>query len=242
MSTYNRLPRLAEVFRCKNCCSRSINRPSLVFSTDISAIAQSGLHRPSQRKYATAASAQDTLPRIARPSLWKSLIPRSLRRSSSPKSTPKRPKQEWNPATFYIFMFMLIGSQAIQTIALRTEYATFSRRADARIKLLREVIKRVNKGEEVDVEGLLGTEDELKEKEWEEVLREIEEEDRLWQDTAKQRQQSPNSVEENDERDSASEASKAALATEGPSQNDTSSELAGNELKEDGKRAPTWFR
>ncbi len=65
-------------------------------------------------------------------------------------------------------MFMLIGSQAIQTIALRTEYAAFSRRADARIALLREVIERVNKGEEVDVEGLLGTEDEQKEKEWEE--------------------------------------------------------------------------
>lgn len=52
-------------------------------------------------------------------------------------------------------------------IALRTEFTAFSRRADARISLLKEVIERVQKGEDVDVEGLLGTGDEEKEREWE---------------------------------------------------------------------------
>jgi hypothetical protein len=81
----------------------------------------------------------------------------------------KKPKSKgWNPATFYIVMFLLIGSMSIQMIALRNSFATFSRRADAKIDLLREIIERVQKGEEVDVEGLLGTGDPEREKEWEE--------------------------------------------------------------------------
>ena len=65
-------------------------------------------------------------------------------------------------------MFLLIGSNAIQMIALRNDCMTFSRRAEAKIGLLREVIERVQKGEDVDVAGLLGTGDERQEKEWEE--------------------------------------------------------------------------
>lgn len=53
-------------------------------------------------------------------------------------------------------------------IALRNEFAAFSRRADAKIGLLKEIIERVKNGEKVDVEGLLGTGDYQKEKEWEE--------------------------------------------------------------------------
>lgn len=44
------------------------------------------------------------------------------------------------------------------------------RRADAKIGLLREVIERIQKGEKVDVEGLLGTGDERREREWEEGM------------------------------------------------------------------------
>lgn len=40
------------------------------------------------------------------------------------------------------------------------------RKAEAKIGLLKEVVGRVQKGEEVDVEGLLGTGDEGKEGEW----------------------------------------------------------------------------
>ena len=52
-------------------------------------------------------------------------------------------------------------------IALRHEYTSFSRKADAKIGLLKEVIGRVQRGEEVDIEGLLGTGDKEKEREWE---------------------------------------------------------------------------
>lgn len=55
-------------------------------------------------------------------------------------------------------------------IALRNEFATFTRRADAKIGLLKEIIERIQKGEEVDVESLLGTGNVQKEKEWEEGL------------------------------------------------------------------------
>ena len=64
-------------------------------------------------------------------------------------------------------MFLLIGSNAMQMIALRNEFTAFTRRADAKIALLKDVIERVQKGEEVDVKGLLGTGDPQKEKEWE---------------------------------------------------------------------------
>lgn len=83
-------------------------------------------------------------------------------------------------------------------IALRNEFAAFSRRADAKIGLLKEIIERIQNGEEVDVEGLLGTGDTEREKEWEEgnfasvkqqwlsngyhvVLQEIEREDQAWE-------------------------------------------------------------
>lgn len=55
-------------------------------------------------------------------------------------------------------------------IALRNEFAAFSRRADARIGLLKEIIERIQKGEDVDVEGLLGIGDAVREKEWEEGM------------------------------------------------------------------------
>ncbi|KAL8763130.1 MAG: hypothetical protein Q9184_001023, partial [Pyrenodesmia sp. 2 TL-2023] len=86
-------------------------------------------------------------------------------------------------------MSLLIGSNAMQMIALKSEFTTFSRRADAKIGLLKEVIRRVQNGEDVDVKGLLGTGDSEQENEWEQVIQEIEQEDRLWQAKARRRQQ-----------------------------------------------------
>lgn len=55
-------------------------------------------------------------------------------------------------------------------IALRNESTASTRRADAKIGLLKEVIEKIQNGEEVDVEGLLGTGDKQREEEWEEGL------------------------------------------------------------------------
>ena len=85
-------------------------------------------------------TAIDNLPRVAQPSLWKSLIPSFLRKSHQPPRTlgSKRP----NPATFFIIIFTLIGSQAIQFIKLRHDTATRSRHAEKKIALLKEVIRK----------------------------------------------------------------------------------------------------
>ena len=158
-----------------------------------------------QRSYSTESS----LPRVAQPSLWQSIVPKFLRTSNQPQVSEKaRRSKEWNPATFFIVMFLLIGSNAMQLLALRNDFTTHSRRVDAKIGLLKEVIERVQKGEDVDVKGLLGTGDPEKEKEWEQgrwldvelqlmrltdgiswlVIKEVEEEDRLWQAKARRRQ------------------------------------------------------
>ena len=55
----------------------------------------------------------------------------------------------------------------------------FSRKTDAKLTLLREVVQRVKSGEVVDVRKELGTGDPVQEAEWEEVVRELEETDML---------------------------------------------------------------
>ncbi|MCJ1363196.1 hypothetical protein MMC16_002303 [Acarospora aff. strigata] len=123
-------------------------------------------------RYASSTSTE-SLPRVAQPALWRPLIPKFLRRTqpsaaSTAQAAKSRPSKEWNPATFYIVIFILIGSQAVQIIAIRNELNTYTRKADAKISLLKDVIERVQRGEDVDVEGLLGTGDKEKENEWEE--------------------------------------------------------------------------
>ena len=131
-------------------------------------------------------SASTALPRIAQPSFLRSLIPKPLRRSQGASqpvvktaAAPTKSK-EWNPYTFYIVMFLLIGSNSINLIALRNDHAAFMRKTDAKITLLHEVIGRFRAGEEVDVKRVLGTGDEAQEKEWEEALQEIERDATVW--------------------------------------------------------------
>lgn len=93
--------------------------------------------------------------------------------------------KEWNPATFFIVIALLIGSNAIQMIALRNERLSFTRKTDAKIALLRETIERVLRGENVDVERVLGTGDPEKEKEWEQVMQELESDNTLWKNKNK---------------------------------------------------------
>lgn len=66
-------------------------------------------------------------------------------------------------------------------IALERSYTNFSNETNAKLSLLRDVLRRVQAGENVDVEKELGTGDEVKEKEWEEVMRELAKEDEMIQ-------------------------------------------------------------
>lgn len=112
-------------------------------------------------------STAEAVPKIAQASTWQSIIPKFFRGGGS-NISPKTRSKEWNPATFYVVIWTLIGSQAIQMLVLRKDFENYTRKADAKIRLLREVIQKVNNGETVDVERLLGTGDEVKEREWEE--------------------------------------------------------------------------
>ncbi|KAJ5934608.1 hypothetical protein N7466_004155 [Penicillium verhagenii] len=145
-----------------------------ILSTPITSRLPSRHAASTTRSYATS----DRLPKIADASVWTSMIPRFIR---DRKSRQTKKSKEWNPATFYIVMFTLIGSQAIRMLSLKNSYATYTRTTDAKIELLKEVIERIKSGEKIDVEKLLGTGDDAQEREWEEVLREIEQEDTLWQ-------------------------------------------------------------
>ncbi|KAJ4358199.1 uncharacterized protein N0V89_002778 [Didymosphaeria variabile] len=122
-----------------------------------------------------------TIPTILRPSFWKSMIPRPLRSGETLSSTSDVPRREWNPATPYIVLALLVGSQAIQILWLKQEKSLSTRRAEAKIGLLREVVERVQRGEDVDVEGILGAGVEGWEKEWAGLLQEIEDEELLFQ-------------------------------------------------------------
>ena len=124
-------------------------------------------YRP-QWACANYASNYESIPRVTHPSIWNSIVPKFLRKSERSKNSAKsqNKKKEWNPATFYIIIYMLIGSNAINLIALRNDSTNFIRKADAQIAVLKEALERVHRGEDVDVESLLGTGDEEKEQEW----------------------------------------------------------------------------
>ncbi|KAJ4324877.1 hypothetical protein N0V84_003713 [Fusarium piperis] len=104
-------------------------------------------------------------------SFWRSLVPKPLRKENRQLQKKAR---EWNPATFFIAIFLLIGSMSIQMIALRNSFDRYMRQSEARIMALREVVDKIQRGEPVDVEKALGTGDPKKEADWEDMLKAIE--------------------------------------------------------------------
>ena len=137
------------------------------------------LTRSTRRPLLLSPRLYSSTPTVADTSFWKSLIPKPLRPGGpADPNAPKRVKsKEWNPATFFIIIFLLIGSMSIQMISLKKNFAAFMRQSDVRIGVLKEVVERLQRGETVDVEKALGTGDEQKEAEWEAMLKEIERDD-----------------------------------------------------------------
>ena len=103
------------------------------------------------------------------------------------RSVAKDGRKIKNPANYFIWIYILIGSQAIRILNVRTEAGQHHRLADIKLRQLREVIEKLENGEDVDVEKALGTGDEASEREWEEALRELESEERLWQNNRSRR-------------------------------------------------------
>ncbi|KAJ6444734.1 v-type h+-transporting atpase 16kda proteolipid subunit [Purpureocillium lavendulum] len=115
----------------------------------------------SLRHSSTAAPAS-----VADTGFWKSLVPKPLRKEN--RQNLLRKTKDWNPATYFIVMFLFIGSMSIQMIALRKQTEHYARQSSNRIAQLREVVQRIQNGEDVDVEKVLGTGDPQREADWEE--------------------------------------------------------------------------
>ncbi|KAK4244170.1 hypothetical protein C7999DRAFT_35466 [Corynascus novoguineensis] len=150
---------------------------------------------------------------VADVSFWRSLVPKPLRSTKQRSKKPNKVQKGWNPATFFIIIFLLIGSMAIQMITLRKDFATFMRQSGVRIEQLREVVEKLQRGEEVDVEKALGTGDPDKELDWEQVLREIEREEPTKNQRKKQPEPVPNptSTSEPDGKRPSSQEARAPL-------------------------------
>ncbi|KAK5083262.1 hypothetical protein LTR70_007979 [Exophiala xenobiotica] len=128
------------------------------------------------------------LPRILQPSMWENIIPATFR-SKSKELLTRKEKKPTNPATFFIWIYLLIGSQAIRIVQVKNDYATISRRSDLQLEKLREVVRKLQAGEEVDVDKVLGTGVPEEEEAWEEALREIQEEERVWTESKRQKRE-----------------------------------------------------
>ncbi|KAK6355309.1 hypothetical protein TWF696_004419 [Orbilia brochopaga] len=128
-------------------------------------------------------SLQSFVPRVFSPSWWSQQLPKDL---FKPRPTSASAARPWNPAWGFIILALFVGSQSLNIIALRQDAAVFVRRADARIRTLQEIVRKIQDGEwEANGEevqkalrlGKVARDD----REWEEVMREIENEDAKWQ-------------------------------------------------------------
>lgn len=96
------------------------------------------------------------------------MVPFALRKDARAARREANKGKPRNPATYFILMFLIIGSFSIHHINLRHSYSTTSRQIENRLSSLQEVLRRVQAGEDVDVEKMLGTGDPFAEQEWEE--------------------------------------------------------------------------
>ncbi|CAK4030607.1 unnamed protein product [Lecanosticta acicola] len=167
---------------------------------------------------------ESRLPRVANPSFWSSLIPRVLRRPTDAGEAAQRAKkraagaEERRIGITFLLLGILVGSNAINLISLRREMLNFTRLTDAKLATLREVVKRVKDGEDVDVKKALGTGDPQQEKEWEQVIQELEETDMLIEGRKKreaQRAERAAQRQQEDEARSQSRRSKSETSTSG---------------------------
>ena len=128
---------------------------------------------------------QSRLPSVVTPSFWSSLVPKFLRKATSEEEAAARAKrrsvgaEEKRTGLIFLVLGILVGSNAINIIGLKREMLNFTRQTDAKLDLLREVVERVKRGEDVDVKKALGTGDAEQEKEWEQVIQELERTDML---------------------------------------------------------------
>ncbi|KAF3937246.1 hypothetical protein ABW19_dt0210043 [Dactylella cylindrospora] len=167
-------------------------------------------------------SVQSFIPRVLSPSWWSQHLPKGVFGSRAKSESLK--SRKWNPAWGFVLLALFVGSQSLNIIALRQEMVVFMRRTNARIRALREVVEKIQSGEwepdgqEVKKALRIGK-DSRNDRAWDDVMREIEEEDAAWQAEA-QRQR------EKIEKEEAEKAKFAALASPTAWSQDSSPEPA----------------
>ncbi|KAF2158922.1 hypothetical protein M409DRAFT_71400 [Zasmidium cellare ATCC 36951] len=165
--------------------------PSRALRIPLDACAQCAKQYTQRRGFAAVAPRSyadgSRLPRIANPSFWASLVPSFLRRSTDAQQAEERARRrgtgadERRTGIAFLILGILVGSNAINIISIRRDMLNFSRQTDAKLETLREVIQRVKSGEDFDVKKALGTGDPDQEKEWEQVIQELQNTDMLWE-------------------------------------------------------------
>ena len=78
--------------------------------------------------------------------------------------------------TFQFILWASFGSAAIHLINMKQKYAEKERRLSTKIAILKDIIKRVGEGEDVDVAKELKVGKTEEEREWEEVINSFREE------------------------------------------------------------------
>lgn len=77
----------------------------------------------------------------------------------------------------------------MRILQVKNDHKTHMRKADVQIEKLREVVRKLQAGEEVDVEKALGTGVPEEEAAWEEALKEIEKEERVWNENKRKKRE-----------------------------------------------------
>jgi Family of unknown function (DUF5321) len=113
-------------------------------------------------------NASSAIPRIAQPGLWRSMLPKFMRRSNTPESHQPGGFSLFlqNPATHIAGLAIFCGSQAIQVIYVKNDATDRKRSSESKIRLLGDIVERIKAGEPLDLKRELGTGDPEKEKEW----------------------------------------------------------------------------
>lgn len=167
----------------------------------------------------TLSDEQTRLPRVVNLSFWSSLVPRFLRRATTEEEAAARAKrrnigaEEKRTGLIFLLLGILVGSNAINIIGVKREMLNFTRQTDAKLELLREIVERVKRGEDIDVKKALGTGDVEQEREWEQVIQELERTDMLLEGRKKRDAKRAEKAEQTRLRDEERERSKQDVKT-----------------------------
>ena len=89
-------------------------------------------------------------------SFWASLLPRRFRLGAA-AAQPAVLSHRRQEATSFVVLSMFVGSMAIHQLTARREAETFARKSARRVAQLKDVVDRLQRGEQVDMVAALGS-------------------------------------------------------------------------------------